>query len=856
MCGSAPRCASGGGAGRRAKGRWSSGASVRGVVPLLLVAWVGAAAAQPRSAPEDESEIHVDTGEQQLARRQYRQAAQSFERALEVNPRRIDTYRRLADAYYRLNDFDRAVARLRAAHGIARGDARVTAELGAYLLETGTDTEALPMLREVLGDGGGALDERALDRAYRALARHWQRRGALRGAVVAMRHLHERHRTPATAMLLAELYVRVYLPERARIVLEAQGASTPEAKLGLAEALCAIDCGRAGPLLAALDAKEVPAVLLLRGRCALGGSNPQGALEQARAYLVLARGRGLPQSPGLGLAADALRAERNLGEARRNYEASLAPSASDRRDRLWKVRLAGLHTLEGHPELALRELAALGPPAPRASDAEWWLERARAALALGDAQELRAVRDELTPLLGGPPLDPSEEELFSAAPAPLPDARLWAELGKIESALGGYERAVHALEASLSLRPRRQSVRRELVRTAVLWAAQELERGAAVEAEKALRRVSPQYGGAPSEQDVLVIASWYRNLGIAALAQERGDDAARAFETALSLTPQAMRATTELLYGRALAKVGKLEQARRYLADAAQHAVGDERKLIAIERASLDGEAAPEDALRILRAVADEPAEPQLEAMFQRARISVQHASAVARLRAGDSAGAYALLEELAGPTADPAIRCNFALAAVAARRRSAALVVKQLGAERCSFGGSSEGLAILSATLDGQVAGAATKALGELRAVARRAPAARALATAAIRVVALSAAEQEYRRGDLDSAHRYLEQARQARTAIGADELAHNQIALALARAGRALPTKTLEGYRAELLRLEARVPEAAITLGLVYERLRQPLEALAAWRRVHGVRFAPLLDWIRAKQLVTGGS
>ena len=59
-----------------------------------------------------------------------------------------------------------------------------------------------------------------------------------------------------------------------------------------------------------------------------------------------------------------------------------------------------------------------------------------------------------------------------------------------------------------------------------------------------------------------------------------------------------------------------------------------------------------------------------------------------------------------------------------------------------------------------------------------------------------------------------------------------------------------------AQLDRVAAKVPEAFVNLGIAYERKGDPMMALDAWRRARkaGVRFAPLADWIEAKERIYG--
>lgn len=819
------------------------------VVAWLLVSSVGGALAQPGAVPEDDSKIHAIEGERRLASGDYPRAAQSFEQAIERNPRRIDLYRRAAVTYVHLRRLDLAVARLRTAAALAPTDGNVAAEFGAYLLEAGEVSDALVLLESTLAGGGDKLDGPAFDAAHLALARYWQRQGAVRGAVVALRRHALRRPSLAPKLQLARLYLRAQLPAQALALVESLPVAEPQVRLVLAEVLAAQDCARATPLLGALDPRSFPSALLLRGRCALQHGNAEGAQEMARSYLALATQGREAAALGHGLLGDAYAAQGNLAEARRRY---LSAGVSDPAARLWQIRLAGLHAREGDPATAIAELRRIGPPSPSSLDVEWWLALGAALLQHKERDSLRRFLDELTPQVARAAADPADAELFAPAPPRMVDARAWALQGQLALALGEPETAVAHLEESLRLRAT-SGVRRLLVDALTEWSAQLLAEDRFDRTIEVLERWEPHRRRAATERDRRAEAALQRNLGIALLLRARPREAAVALGRALLLEPHPS-ATTAMLHGRALAAAGEEEAARNQLAYAARVASDSEAKEVAIERASLEISTAPEQALRLLRAVEQAPADGDLARRYAEARTGAQHLAAVARLRDGDAEGARVLLEELARTSTDVTLRCNHALATVAARGRGAAAVIRDLGVATCPFAGGSDGLAILSAAVDGQIPGSADRALAELTAVARRSPQSKALVAAATRMVALAAADHAYRRGQLAVAQRYLDEAQRARTAVGDDELAHNLQVQALVAAGGSDQLR-LQRVVAELARLEARVPEALINLGVAYDRMGLSQRALEAWRRVRGVRFAPLAEWIRAKAVLEGG-
>jgi hypothetical protein len=163
--------------------------------------------------------------------------------------------------------------------------------------------------------------------------------------------------------------------------------------------------------------------------------------------------------------------------------------------------------------------------------------------------------------------------------------------------------------------------------------------------------------------------------------------------------------------------------------------------------------------------------------------------------------------------------------------------------------------LAAFAEGLDPQRAGGA---FDRLTGLARKASGpAKQLVASAIRVVAVEAAAEAYRRGRIAATRRYLVAARSdaggagdARDAqLGGDELAYD---LALLDVTEAVAGPKLDAVIAQLERLAPRLPEALVTLGLAYERSGQPRKALEAWRRARkaGLRFAPLAAWIDWKQ------
>ena len=230
-----------------------------------------------------------------------------------------------------------------------------------------------------------------------------------------------------------------------------------------------------------------------------------------------------------------------------------------------------------------------------------------------------------------------------------------------------------------------------------------------------------------------------------------------------------------------------------------------------------------------------------------------RHAAGVAALRAGAGAKAVELLRGAAALDPALATRCDLALAAVVAGDAGAALTaLRAVAGQRCPFPPPADVQAapILIAFTEGLSARRAGKALDRLTALRGKSsgPAA-ALLDTSLRVVALEAAHDAYRAGNFAQARRYLQTARGASTRVGTDEVAHDLAVLDLVEG-------KLDAAIAQLERVAPRVPEALVNIGIAYERKREPQKALDAWRRARkaGVRFAPLAEWIEAKERIYG--
>jgi tetratricopeptide (TPR) repeat protein len=223
-------------------------------------------------------------------------------------------------------------------------------------------------------------------------------------------------------------------------------------------------------------------------------------------------------------------------------------------------------------------------------------------------------------------------------------------------------------------------------------------------------------------------------------------------------------------------------------------------------------------------------------------------------LRAGNGQKAVELLRAAAVPGESTLARkCDLAIAAVVAGDVPAALAaLKAIQGQTCPFPppADTQAATILIAFSEGLSPKRAGKSLERLTALAGKSTgvAATMLGTA-MRVVALNAAQDAYRAGQLAQARKYLASAKAANARVGGDEVAHNLAVLDLADG-------KIDAAIAQLERLGPKIPEALVNLGIAYERKGDHTKALDAWRRAKkaGVRFTPVNDWIESKERIYG--
>jgi tetratricopeptide (TPR) repeat protein len=345
-------------------------------------------------------------------------------------------------------------------------------------------------------------------------------------------------------------------------------------------------------------------------------------------------------------------------------------------------------------------------------------------------------------------------------------------------------------------------------------------------------------------------AGAWRNLGIARLALARPADALPVLERAMKLDRSPI---TAMLAARARALTGDVAGARP-IYEKALASGGDDPIEIALDWAASElAGGDPGIAVAALEKVAAKAKGSPLAARHRSALATARHAAGVAALRAGTGGRAVELLRAAAAAEPALAMRCDLALAAVVSGDAGAALAaLRAVNGQSCPFPppADTQAAPILIAFTEGLTRKRAARAVRRLTALKGKSsgPAAVLLDTS-IRVVALEAAQDAYRSGQFTQARRFLRTAKSANARAGSDEVAHNLAVLDLVEGRHDAAIAGLE-------RISSKVPEALVNLGIAYERKGDPARALEAWRRARkaGVRFAPLADWIEAKERIYG--
>ncbi len=790
------------------------------LIALVLSAALPAATAfaQRAGQGEDDSAALVAEGRAALREGKLDAAGRALDQALALNPRRVEAYVLRSAVFAARKQYAEGIALMRRAQAISPNDEEVLTALGSQLVLSGDATAGVPLLTQVTTMNPKRYDAQLL------LGGHYHAIGKWPDAITALdayfvnrpqvlAREDSRHR-----VVLADSYLRFRQPVKAQALFQqALDARKDDlrARIGVAWSTAAIDCRKARPLLRDLEAvaTKYPAVWLVDGQCALALGDINGGLALGRRYLERAPG---VSAAGHALVGEAQAARGNLAEARRELETARTLEPARRR---WSVRLAVVLRRANELGPALQTLDELGPPPQAGIDPDWWYELGETLLAKGDPA---AAVTRLTPAL-----------------ADLPgDAMLRTLLGAAQLAAGETESAVTTLSDAESIITTPRS-RQLLSRALTTVAVNDLGVGDTAAAEQKLARAELLDASAVT----------LKNLGIARLALDRPEDAIAVLERSNRTRPSAL---TAMLAARSRALTGDLTGARALY----ERALGDREAGVEVALDWAASEVAAGDpglAVNALEKVAAAAKTSPLANRHKAALATARHAAGVAAIRGGNGGRAVELMRAADAADSSLAKKCDLALAAVVAGEQGAALAaLRKVAGQSCPFPAPADVQAapILIAFIEGLSAKKAGKAVDKLTNLAGTStgPAATLLNTS-IRVVALEASQDAYRSGNLAQARKYLVTARGANTRIGSDEVTHNLAVIDLVE-GR------VDTAIAALDKVASKVPEAYVSLGIAYEKKGDPQRALDAWRRARraGVRFAPLTEWIEAKERIYG--
>ena len=793
---------------------------------VALLAIASPALAQRPNQAEDESAGFVDEGRAALRHGELEDAAKALDQAIALNPRRIEAYVLRSAVYAAKKQYKEGVALMKRAQALAPADLDVLTALGSQLVLSGNTSEGVPLLAQVVAKDPARYDAQLLLGHYWHDAASWTQATLAFEAYFAHRPAELAKEDPRHQVELADAYLRsrqapkaLALFERARDHGRSKGTQL-RARLGTAWATAAIDCKRARPLLHDLEpiADQHPEVWLVDGQCALALGDPGAAVGLGRRFLDRA-----PKAPAAGhaLVGEAEAARGNLDDARKELETARSLEPAQRR---YSIKLAAALRRANHAADALTVLDKLGPPDAPSADPEWYVEEGEAHLAQGDAAGAAA---KLAPVM---------TELATYAP-------IHVTLGAAQLAENQPDAAVKTLETAEQLEPTARG-KKLLVDALLIAGVAKLSANEPAAAEPLLARAY-----ALDDQNPLV----WRDLGAARLALDKPAEAIGVLDRAAKLTDATP--IVVMLDARAHALTNDVAGARalydRALAGDRDNAVEISIDWAASEVAGGD----PAIAVTALEKTAAQAKSGPLATRHRQALATARHAAGLAALRAGNGAKALELVKAAVAADNSVANRCDLAVAAVASGDAATALAaLKGVTGVTCPFPApaDTQAVPILAAFTEGLNPKRAARSLDRLTALGGKSTgAAAALLGTAIRVVALNAAQDAYHEGQLAAARKYLATAKAASARVGTDEVAHNLAVLDLADGH-------VDAAIAQFERLATKVPEALVNLGIAYERKGDQAKALDAWRRAKkiGVRFAPLPEWIDAKERIYGGA
>ncbi len=782
---------------------------------LLVVALLTSTALAEQKG-EDESAALVAEGRESLKTGDLEDAAKALDQAIALNPRRVDAYVLRSAVFAARKQYKEGVALMQRAQLLAPNDEEVLTALGSQLVLSGDVGNGVPMLAGVVAKDPARYDAQLLLGHHFHETQRWPETIAALEAYFAHRPTSLATEDARHRVDLADAYLRARQAQKALALFQQSASERKQdlrARLGVAWATAAIDCRRARPLLRDLEpvAEQHPEVWLVDGQCALALGDTNAALSLGRRYLERSTEA---TAAGHALVGEAQATRGNLVEAKKELFAARSLEPARRR---WTVRLAYVLRKSSEPKEALLALDKLGAPAQPTVDPGWWIEVGEALLANGEAAGAVARLTPVVPELGR-------------------DAEFLTVVGAAQLQTNQGELAIKTLDAAEAVAPSPRA-KKLLVEALTSVGVAKLTANDAPGAEGLLARAS--------ELDPSAVV--LRDLGIALLAQNKS--AVAALDRAAKLDGSAV---TLMLDARAHATANDVPGARPLYERALAADKANQLEISIDWAASELAGGDPAIAVTALEKTTGAAKSGPLAQRHKTALADARHAAGLAALRGGNGTRAVELLRAAASD-GTLATKCDLALAEVAAGDTNAALVeLGKVSGQSCPFPAPADTQAapILIAFTEGLNPRRAGKALDKLTSLtAKSTGAAAALLATSIRVVALNAAQDAYHAGQLAQARKYLATARAANARIGNDEIAHNLAVLDLADG-------KLDLAIAELERESGKLPEALVNLGIAYERKNEPAKALDAWRRARkaGARFAPLAEWIEAKERIYG--
>jgi tetratricopeptide (TPR) repeat protein len=786
---------------------------------IAVVFFIAAFSAEPVLAQreqDEESQLLVEEAKRALAKKDYKRAGGLLDKALVASPRRIDLYILRASIYGINGKHDAAVNLLERARQLSPNNTRVLVSLGSELIQVGRGSDGVPILEKIVTADARQFEAQVVLGHYYAKQGEWKQAakafeayfGSRPKALAGEDSLHRydqansllRSGDPRGAL---ELYRKLDGDKR-----------DDRARLGVAWSTAAISCKQAMPILDGLGEVEpkYPEVSLVRGRCALKLGRLDDALTRAERYR-----KNAPNAlAGWVLLGDVRGAQNNWKEAEAAY-LHVVEEAPD--DPLYALQLARAERHLGKNAAAADRLKKSGPPKDYEDD--WTIEYGETLLVLRRAS---ALKELMTPFVASHEKNERGEYL----------------LGSSLYLLGDNTTAVMHLDIAVKNGEPRALV--PLVDALNTLAADAVKKKDLPAATQLLDRAASA-GGSPLTT---------RNLGAVLIAQS---DIARALKVLEKA--DANDADTQHVLGRAYYAAKRHDDARTAYTRAIK-LLGKDARSFSVQRDLAANELAAgrgEEAVAALDAAVQGSSGATKKEM-EKARLEVARSAATDAMRAAKFPVAVRILrsvEKSADGEALVNLRCDLALAATGAQQRDLALDLLR-GLERskakCPFSAPADevGVPILIAWNEDASPSRARKTLDRLETMRRRATGvAEPLLRTAAADIAIRAAAEAYAAGNTKLAAQFLSTAKSYDKR--SPEVVHDLAVIELATGQTDSALNVLAGLVGE-------VPEARINLGIAYEKKGEPLKALQTWKAAAtaGSRFAPLKDWIEAKERFWG--